>query len=96
MKKIKIDIEQISINLLGMPSKDEAPVVFKRSMLYIPNPSTLRSNLTLSEIPYFTKSVKYPENVLIKLTYEDQLNFFFSKEKIALLPHGYRGLFLDL
>lgn len=77
----KIDIEQISINLLGIPSKDEAPVVFKRSMLHIPNPSTLRSNLKLSEIPYFTVSAKYPESVLIGLSYEEKLNFFFSKEK---------------
>jgi len=78
---VSIVIERINVminsNIPGKP-----PFLLKSSMLHS-NDINPGKPMTLSELPYFTKDVKYPLRTLYKLRstgYRKILKFFFNKE----------------
>lgn len=78
-QKFDITITQIKIMLnLSDPSKADKPVPFTSGILYNPLLTVTRK---LSEFPYFTPDIQYPNRELEKLQYSQRVRFFFDKEK---------------
>ena len=78
-QKFDITITQIKIMLnLSDPSKADKPVPFTSGILYNPLLTVTRK---LSEFPYFTPDIRYPNRELEKLQYSQRVRFFFDKEK---------------
>ena len=74
-----IDIRTINILLdTNIPGKEVVPL--KKSVLYQPD---LKNTGSWNDVPYFTMDAEYPENFLSGLSYENQMEFFFNKNKMS-------------
>ena len=76
----ELDIENIKIMLLlSDPDKLDKPVPLTRTVLYDPTLKSVNS-AKLVEYPFFTTSVKYPEEKLRRLRYLEIYLFFFKND----------------
>ena len=72
-----IDIRTIKVLLdTNIPGKEIVPLT--KSILYQPKMNTGKWN----EYPFFTMDAEYPEGYLSRFTYEQQMEFFFVKQKM--------------
>ena len=72
-----IDIRTIKVLLdTNIPGKEIVPLT--KSILYQPKMNTGKWN----EYPFFTMDAEYPEGYLSIFTYEQQMEFFFVKQKM--------------
>jgi hypothetical protein len=73
-----IDIRTIKVLLdTNIPGKEIVPLT--KSVLYQPKMDTGKWN----EYPFFTMDAEYPEGYLSRFTYEEQMEFFFNRQKMT-------------
>ena len=72
-----IDVRVIKVLLdTNIPGSEILPLT--KSILYQPKMDTSKWN----EMPFFTMDAEYPESYLSRMTYEQQMEFFFNKKKM--------------
>jgi len=77
---MSFNINAIKIMLdTNIPKKE--PIPFTKALLHN---DLLKKTENFNEYPYFTLDAVYPKSVISNLTYEEQVEFFFNKEKMNL------------
>jgi hypothetical protein len=90
-----IDALRILINT-NVPDANLKKINFTRNMLTRPpDEKKEASNLILNDLPFFTYDVLYPRALLIKMTYQDRINFFFNIDRFNELLTPYINDKLD-
>jgi len=75
-----IDIRTIKVLLdTNIPGKEIVPLT--KAVLYQPKLNTSGWN----DMPFFTMDAEYPESYLSSFTYDQQMEFFFNKQKMTEL-----------
>lgn len=83
MSFITFEINELMIQLMtNLPSDQDTPRAFTRSMLSIP-PTSASNRMPLGNYPLITADVKYPKKYLHGLDYQERINFFFNKTEFA-------------
>ncbi len=86
-----IDIREINIFMdTNIPGKEI--VILKKSILHNP---VLKDTSSWNELPYFTYDIEYPESYLSRLTYENQMEFFFKKTEMTSVLNRFSKPFLE-
>lgn len=90
MSNEKINVKQLKIMVETNNEKEPFPLTF--SKIYNPIESRVPANVEMSEYPYFTADVPYPEGVLEKKEYSELLRVFFDKnEFVEVIVKPYRS-----
>jgi len=91
---MNFDIDALSIVL--NTNTNAQKVKFNRTMLIRPPDEKKEpSSLILNPLPFFTYDVLYPRSLLIKMTYQDRINFFFNMDRFNELLTPYINDKLD-
>lgn len=77
----KINVKQLKIMIETNYEKEPFPLTF--SKIHNPIASRVPENVKMSEYPYFTGDVPYPESVLKKKEYSELLRVFFDKNEFV-------------
>lgn len=88
-KRIKIMIETN-----GETNEEKTPFALTFSKIHNPVKSRIPANVTLSEYPFFTGEVPYPESVLAMKEYSELLRVFFDEDefiRVIIAPHKMSG-----
>jgi hypothetical protein len=90
-KRIKIMIETN-----GETNEEKTPFALTFSKIHNPVKSRIPANVTLSEYPFFTGEVPYPESVLAMKEYSELLRVFFDEEEfIRVIIAPYKAQKID-
>lgn len=76
----------------NVPGK--GPVVFSRSMLYIPDENT-KLEVHFEDYPFFTDEIKYPQSYLFSAAYPDRIRFFFNKPEFNKILRKYNPSYIS-
>jgi hypothetical protein len=75
-------------------NEEKTPFALTFSKIHNPVKSRIPANVTLSEYPFFTGEIPYPESVLANKEYSELLRVFFDEDefiRVIIAPHKMSG-----